>query len=267
MSVTKARKLDWDEWVAGFNSPAFIAQDPISIAHRYKDHPDWRNCECAAFLAALFSYGRRDKILGTLSQIVDQFGAEPVTYLTESTAKQRKKAFKSFYYRFNRADDLIFLLDRLAEIYREGPGTGHLKSLWQASGQESADLKEQIHRFRHRFLWEGRTFAPDTYGIKFLFADPAQNSAAKRFNMFLRWMVRHDEVDLGLWADVTSPRQLMIPLDTHVAKTARKFRITERQSNDWKTVEEITAYFRKLCPEDPVRYDFALFGLGLNHRP
>lgn len=254
---------DWEGLVERYACPAFIPNDPVSFPHLYQASPDPRNMECAAFLAALFSYGRREKILETLCNVLTPLGDSPVEALCTLSPQALLKQTRGFYYRFNTAADLGFLLARLQEIYRED---GSLKHLWGEIHAETGDIRLSIHRFREAFLHGGSTNAPDTYGMKFLMADPMQNSAAKRFNMFLRWMVRRDAVDLGLWQDVTDPSELMFPLDTHVAAMARRYRITARKSNDWRTVEEITRYFRKRCPSDPVRYDFALFGLGLDNK-
>jgi uncharacterized protein (TIGR02757 family) len=253
---------DWNALVTRYCTRDFIPQDPVSFPHAYRHSDDWRDAECVALLAALFSYGRRDKIRETLTGILTKLGEHPARELSQLAPTQLKRRYRGFYYRFNTEHDLVFLLARLGEIYREG---GSLRDLWIPLHRESGDIRLSIHGFRQQFLCGEDIPTPDTYGMKFLMADPMQNSAAKRFNMFLRWMVRADDVDLGLWADdVTRPAELMMPLDTHVATMARRYRITRRQSNDWKTVEEITNFFRRLCPEDPVRYDFALFGLGLH---
>lgn len=251
---------DWDALATQFCTTDFIPADPIWFPHQYQHNTDWRDAECIAFIAALFSYGRRDKIKATLREILPPLGDTPVSTLMTASTGMLQKSFQHFYYRFNTAQDLVFLLQRLSEIYQT---EGSLKQLWIQSANASSDLKSSIHQFRQRFLYSGTHQAPLTYGMKFLFADPMKNSAAKRFNMFLRWMVRHDAVDLGLWSDVLATSELKIPLDTHVAAMARQYQITTRLSNDWRTVEEITDYFRQICPNDPVRYDFALFGLGL----
>ncbi len=257
----KLKYPDWDALAEQFCQAEFIADDPISLPHAFGHLPDWRNVECMAFLAALFSYGRRDKIRQTLHQIAAPLGENPVEAVMDFSKKEWQRCFKGFYYRFNTAEDLVFLLTRLGEIYRSDDTS--LKGLWCRTTDQKTSLAEKIHAFRQAFLTDGLSPAPETYGMKFLMADPLQNSAAKRFNMFLRWMVRHDAVDFGLWADILSPSELIFPLDTHVATIARQYRITRRKSNDWKTAEEITGYFRKRCPSDPVRYDFALFGLGV----
>lgn len=253
-------KPNWDALAEQFNAADFIPHDPISLPHRFLTSPDWRDAECVAFIAALFSYGRRDKILETLHRMITPLEKSPVSALLERSPRELTSQTRGFYYRFNVQSDLVFLLCRLGEVYRS---QGSLKALWQESYGETADLKTAISQFRQAFLYGGHIQPAETYGLKFLFADPLQGSAAKRFNMFLRWVVRHDAVDLGLWADIMQPSALIFPLDTHVAAMARKYGITHRQSNDWKTAEEITAYFRRRCPTDPVRYDFALFGLGL----
>jgi uncharacterized protein (TIGR02757 family) len=249
---------DWERLAEQFNQPSFITADPVSFPHRFKSNADWRNAECAGFITALFSYGRRDSILNTVNGILKPLGENPVETLTKQPTAKLAKSYKQFYYRFNKAPDLVFLLTRLGEIYQD---EGSLKSFWQNHSRDT--LAESIHTFREAFLTGGNITPEDSYGLKFLFADPGSGSAAKRFNMFLRWMSRKDNVDLGLWQDVLDPSQLIIPLDTHVAQMARRFDITRRNANDWRTAEEITAYFRKRCPADPVRYDFALFGLGI----
>ncbi len=258
---SKLSKQDWDDLSERYNNPAFIPNDPISFPHRYLQSPDWRDAEMVAFLAALFSYGRREKILETLTQLFQPFGEQPVSSLLQASPKDLKKQFNGFYYRFNTETDLLFLLQRLSEVYQT---YGSLKALWTDVYTNTQCLKTSIHEFRQVILEGGTIASPSTYGLKFLLADPLQNSAAKRFNMFLRWMIRHDSVDLGLWKDITPPSELIIPLDTHVATMAREFKITRRKSNDWKTAEEITQYFRRFCPEDPAKYDFALFGLGIS---
>lgn len=259
-SIDEREAPDWDAMVTHYCHRGFIRQDPISFPHRYLNSSDWRDAEFAAFLASLFSYGRRDKILETLDGIFSRMGNQPVSELLDLSPEEMKRRFKGFYYRFNVADDLLFLLRRLSEIYQRN---GSLKQHWSGIHRETGDIRLSIHRFQEMLLHDGSALPPKTYGIRFLFANPVRNSAAKRFNMFLRWVVRSDEVDMGLWSDVTSPAELMMPLDTHVASMVRRYRITQRKSNDWKTVEEITGYFRRFCPTDPVRYDFALFGLGL----
>lgn len=254
-------KSDWDRLVKAYATKDFIPYDPVKFAHAFsKNSDDWRDAEAAAFISALFSYGRREAILQTLQKIFSRLKNSPVKELAKLENYELKERFEGFYYRFNKADDLVFLLARLGEIYLTH---GSIKQLWSEIHLPGGDLKTSIHKFRTVFLNEGRVLHPNNNGIKFLFADPSQNSAAKRFNLFLRWMVRCDDVDLGLWKDVTSPSDLMFPLDTHVATLARHYGITSRKSNDWKTVEEITGYFRLICPQDPVKYDFALFGLGV----
>jgi uncharacterized protein (TIGR02757 family) len=252
---------DWDALAKQYATPDFITRDPISFPHAYRHLDDWRHAECIAFLSALFSYGRREKILETLNQLFSPMEERPIDWLLKTSTPQIRRQFKGFYYRFNTEEDFVFLLLRLKQVYQEYDS---LKSLWSKVQEEHGELRHAIHGFRERFLYEGELSPPETYGMKFLFADPLQNSAAKRFNMFLRWMSRCDQVDLGLWKEVVSPANLIIPLDTHVAAMARKYRITRRKSNDWKTAEEITHYFRKRCPSDPARYDFALFGLGID---
>lgn len=251
---------NWQALAKQAISPDFIASDPISFPHRYRHSGDPRDAELAGFVAALFSYGRRELILQTVDRILSPLGDNPVKTLESARFSTLKKQNKGFCYRFNTAPDVVFLLARLAELYREHDS---LEAAWQGIFKLNMPLAQQISTFRLLLLDSPTLEVPDTYGMRFLLADPAKNSAAKRFNMFLRWMVRNDCVDLGLWQNSLTPAQLVFPLDTHVATQARKYGLTQRNSNDWKTAEDITAYFRAIDPSDPVKFDFALFRLGL----
>ncbi len=260
MARLKVEQPDWETLVVRHATPDFIPSDPISFPHRYVKSADWRDVECTAFLSALFSYGNRTCILKTLESLFLPLGEDPVETLMTVSPKQLKRWYAGFYYRFNTEADLLFCMRRLAEIYHH---EGSLKALWQTVEIPGENIGKTISRFRESFLLGGNPTPPDTYGMRFLFANPAQNSAAKRFNLFLRWMVRSDKIDFGLWQDITSPAQLKIPLDTHVASVSRRYGILTRKTNSWQAVEEITTFFQSRCLEDPVKYDFALFGLGL----
>lgn len=250
-----------DGLVTQYKTTAFIATDPISFPHRFRLEP--KTCEWVGFLAALFSYGRREKILETVEWILGRMEGDPAGFLTDFHPKRDKKRFSNFVYRFNREEDLLALFSRLQHIYQE---YGSIEQFFMApSPKVELSLQEQLGDFMDRFIALGES---PSAGLKFLLAHPARGGACKRLHMYLRWMVRQDEpdtpsIDLGLWQRALKPSQLMIPLDTHVAQMARKLSLTQRNANDWQTAEEITAVFRLLCPEDPIRYDFALFGYNL----
>lgn len=265
-----------DALVDQYKTPAYIANDPIQMPHRFIGDP--RACELSGFITALFSYGRRDLIIETMSQVFQIMENDPTGFLESFDPKRDAKLFQHFVYRFNKGRDLVYLLERLQWAYRE---FGSLENLFIA--QEREDLKGSIAGFTDALLGDTPL---DTYGIKFLFAHPDKGGACKRFNMFLRWMVRDDEpppvspdragappsaksggkVDFGLWKKALKPSDLIVPLDTHILKMNGHLRMSARQTGSWETAEEITDVFRLLCPQDPVKYDYALFGFSLDRR-
>lgn len=249
-----------DALVTEYKTPAFIPADPISFPNRFRESP--LSCEFVGFIAALFSYGRRDLILALLERIFAPMMPDPHDFLLAFHPKRDAKLYQGLIYRFNRGDDLIFLLQRLQWAYRE---YGSLENLWRSQATPETAVKDGLKRFMSGLVGN---HAPERYGLKFLFSDPDKGGGCKRLNMFLRWMTRQDgaqaSIDFGIWRSALPPGQLIIPLDTHVAQSARQLGLTQRKANDWKTAEEITTVLRQFCPEDPVKYDFALFGHSVN---
>jgi uncharacterized protein (TIGR02757 family) len=246
-----------DELVLQYNTPDFIPADPVSFPHRFRTDPD--NCELVAFLAALLAYGRRSQILQTLDGVLARLGDNPRDYVEHFSAKAAKKDFADFVYRFNRGDDLVWLFGRLQALYGD---FGSLEAAFAKAYSQTPDLQSALTGFMDALMGEKPPPLLCREGLKFLLPHPKNNGACKRLHLFLRWMVRQDAVDFGLWKALPASA-LLIPLDTHVARVARQLQLTRRASNDWKTAEEITAVFRTFCPEDPVKYDFALFGAGI----
>jgi uncharacterized protein (TIGR02757 family) len=257
-----------DGLVAQYKIPSYIDSDPIQIPYRFVDDP--KACELSAFITALFSYGRRDLIIDTVSQLFQLTENDPVAFVESFNPQRDAKLFQHFIYRFNKGPDLVVLWERLQWAYRE---YGSLENLFMAASQtphgEPVDkLKIGIAGFTNALLGDHQA---RSYGLKFLFAHPDKGGACKRFNMFLRWMVRQDmdpagKVDFGLWQNALTPADLMVPLDTHVMKMNRELRLSGRTDGAWQTAREITDVFRLLCPEDPVKYDYALFGFSLDKR-
>ena len=249
-----------DALVAEYKVPAYVQNDPIQLPYRYLDDP--RSCELVAFITAMFSYGRRDLIIETMSRLFQIMGPDPAAFIENFDAKRDAKLFKHFVYRFNKGPDVVFLLERMQWVLNTH---GSLEALWLAGCYP--DLRNGIAGFTNALLGEQPL---PSYGIKFLFAHPDRGGACKRFNMFLRWMVRQDEpsskVDLGLWKDALSPSQLLVPLDTHVLKMNRNLGITGRGEGSWVTAEAVTNFFCLFSAEDPVQYDYALFGFSLDKR-
>lgn len=238
-----------NEKVELYNSLSFIESDPVSVPHRYTRKED---IEIAGFLAATIAWGQRVTLIRNANWLLDRMDDSPADFI--SSFKESDLApFKSFVHRTFNGDDCQFFFKSLQRI------TVEYGTLENAFDPGDGNIKSGIILFRKRFL--GNDFPKRS--AKHI-SDPASNSAAKRINMFLRWMVRNDKrkVDFGIW-NVFQSSDLMCPLDVHSGGVARKLGLLERKQDDWKAVEELTANLRKFDPADPVKYDFALFGLGV----
>lgn len=228
-----------------YEQPAFIATDPISLAHRFTQKED---IEIVAFFMAILAWGNRLSIIKSGEKLISILGQEPLQYVLN----YQDGDCPPFVHRtFNQIDLNGFLLG-LKAIYMQGD----LETAF-ATSLANPTLFDHICAFRERFIphLEPRT-------LKHI-ADPANGSAAKRLVMFLRWMVRSNAngVDFGLWTSIDRA-QLMIPLDVHTGNIARKLGLLKRSQNDWKTNEELIEILKEFDPTDPAKYDFALFGLG-----
>lgn len=227
-----------------FEGKDFIENDPISIPHQFSRKED---IEIIAFIVATISWGNRKSIITNGNKLVEIMGESPYDF-TMNAHKKHLQKIKFVHRTFNNLDLQQFILS-LKKIYEKG---GLEKSF------KGKNAQERIIQFRNEFtshFAESRT-------MKHV-SDPASNSSAKRLNMFLRWMVRSDKrkVDFGIWKTI-SPAELMLPLDVHTGNVGRKLGLLKREQNDWKAVEEITEALRKFDKKDPIKYDFALFGLG-----
>ena len=225
---------------------SFIATDPVQFPHRYTKSED---IEIAAFLAATIAWGRRDLILRSAEKMFDIIGnheAEgPFAFVMAGDYRKLKKRniHRTFF-----EDDLKYFCIGFKHCYTK---YGSLEKLFACA----PDVWEGIALFREEMALANN-------GIYSKHISNPESSACKRLNLALRWLVRKGPVDLGLWKRI-KPRELYIPLDVHVARTARKLFLLQRKSNDKMAVIELTEKLRKLCPEDPVKYDFALFGMDL----
>ncbi|MCB0401527.1 MAG: TIGR02757 family protein [Flavobacteriales bacterium] len=238
-----------EEKYTQFNQKSFIESDPISVPHQFSRKED---IEIAAFLSATIAWGQRKTIINNAQKLVDLMELEPYRFVMEHSASDLSR-FKSFKHRTFNGTDVSFFIRSLQNLYT------HHGGLEQALSMYPNDMQRNISTFKQLF------FEPDhpARSTKHL-SDPLKNSAAKRINMFLRWMVRTDRrgVDFGLWNGIQSS-QLMCPLDVHSGNVARKLGLLIRTQNDWKAVEELTANLRTFDAADPVKYDFSLFGLGV----
>ncbi len=240
-----------DEKAGYYNSREFIDSDPIQVPHQFIDPAD---IEISAFLTATLSWGRRTTIITSARRLVSWMPGGPYAFI--SGAKEGDFArFLPFVHRTFNGIDCVYFLEALGRIYRE---SGGLRGVFEGGFETYGDLPRAIIHFRKLFLRNGNPGRTSRH-----VPDLERGSAAKRINMFLRWMVRRDSagVDFGIW-DRIPMAALYVPLDLHSGTTARKLGLLQRKQNDWAAVEELTSRLRELDPADPVRYDFALFGLG-----
>ncbi len=255
-------KAHLNAFLAAAPGEARIAFDPVEFPHRYS-HP--RDIEVAALLSASLAYGRADLFKPKVDSLLSRMGSSPATFASELTPRGSRKLLDGFVYRFNVATDLAVLLIGAGNILRE---LGSLEALFVAQLNIHADLHDALGGFTSalRRVPIGairRELGPER-GLDHLLPSPLGPGAAKRLNMFLRWMVRGpDRVDFGIWRSVP-PSKLLIPVDTHVGRIARYLGLTRRKDLSWKTAEEITASLRRIDPLDPVRYDFALCHHGMS---
>lgn len=243
-----------DEKVEEFNQPIFIEKDPISVPHHFSKKQD---IEIAGFFAALLAWGNRTSILNSCGKLMEMMDEAPYDFIV-NFEEQDLKVTKGFVHRTFNSTDLIYLFHFLQQHYKENES---LESAFaQFMNKESTDIEPALKGF-HDYCFSMEYVSERT---RKHIATPSKNSACKRLNMYLRWMVREDNkgVDFGLWKAIRA-NQLICPLDVHSSRFARKFHLLNRKQNDWKAALELTENLRQLDAEDPVRYDFALFGLGV----
>lgn len=249
--VLKSHEIkNWLEEILGeFNRRDFLSTDPLSIVHSYDDPKDQ---ELIAFVTSLFSYGNVASIIAAVKKILSPLGSKPKDRLLNFTTPEIRRLWKNAYYRFYSDDDIVYLITRTRDLIEEHES---LQNLFLSASRE--DHLESLSQFRESFTRD----SPKTPGLKFMFADP-KIGTAKRSHMFLRWVVRKDEVDLGLWERV-SKASLIQPLDTHLFQIGQKLKLTERKTPGLEAALQMTKRFREWNPEDPIKYDFALCRLGV----
>ena len=242
-----------DEKYNRFNVPGFITDDPVSIPHGFERKED---IEISGFLTATLAWGNRKAIISNSEKLMKWMGYYPHEFITNATEKDFL-AFDSFVYRTFNGTDILFFLKALQNIYLNHGG---LENVFTDGYQKEATLKSAITHFRTLFIE-----VPHQNRSEKHLANVMKNSSGKRVCMFLRWMVRNDGrgVDFGIWKNIPASK-LMLPLDLHTGTVSRKLMLLNRNANDWKAVEEVTSKLAKFDPNDPVKYDFALFGLGVN---
>jgi uncharacterized protein (TIGR02757 family) len=244
-----------EEKASFYNNPDFIEKDPISIPHLFTRKED---IEIAGFLAATLAWGQRVTIINKSRELMSRMDNSPYEFVLNASEKEIE-SLSTFVHRTFQGEDCMYFIYAIQQIYRQ---PGGLESVFLKGYQANRSIKESIRQFREIFF----SFDHLHRTLKHM-PDPLKGSAAKRINMFIRWMVRNDEkgVDFGIWKGFKTS-DLLCPLDLHSGNVGRKLGLLERKLNDWQAVEELTASLRLFDATDPVKYDFALFGTGVNEK-
>ena len=257
-----------DELYHHYSRSVFLSTDPISIPHEYR-RPDDR--EIAAFVAASLAYGNVKQIHRSTITALEAMGKSPARFIRRFDPACDAARFQRFVHRFNSGVDLALLCHLLRQAIA---AAGSLQAFFlKGYDPTHDDIGPALTSFVERMLaldvspFYPSGLLPVRAGVRFFFPSPAQGSACKRLNLFLRWLVRRgDEIDFGLWTAV-SPSKLIVPLDTHVARISRQLGLTRIKQPNWRMAKEVTRRLRTFDPEDPVKYDFALCRLGILKQP
>jgi uncharacterized protein (TIGR02757 family) len=243
-----------DAKVDQYNQPFFIKDDPISIAHQFSKKQD---IEIAAFFSAIFSWGNRRTIIQKSVQLMGLMDNSPHEFCMNHS-NEDLRGLSSFIHRTFNSTDLLYFIEFFKYHYSVHDS---LETAFTQSMTKKDKTTESALIGFYPYFFSQEDFPKRT--LKHI-ASPAKNSSCKRLNMFLRWMARKDDrgVDLGIWKNI-APAQLICPVDVHVARVARRLGLITRKQTDWQTALELTARLRKLDKDDPVKYDFALFALGV----
>jgi uncharacterized protein (TIGR02757 family) len=250
-----------DRLYADFNYPDSAA-DPIQIVRRYERADDR---EVVGFCAASLAFGRVGSVLQSIGQLMAVMGPRPAEYVRAFDPRRDAPAFRHLVHRWTRGSDLAALVWILKQMFDR---SGSIESFFlDADDSSSEDVAPALDAFSSRAMAlnvsavYGRAAARRT-GVCYFFPRPSAGSGCKRLNLFLRWMVRRDALDLGVWTRLT-PARLVVPLDTHVVRVGRCLGLTRYTSPGWRMAQDITASLRRLDPSDPVKYDYALCHLGM----
>ncbi len=234
-----------------FNTPEFIENDPISIPRAFKKKQD---IEIAGLFAAVLAWGQRKTIIRKCGELMTMMDNDPHNFILNHKERDLRN-FQDFKHRTFNSTDALYFIEALKSIYRDQ------KSLEETFFvADESTIEKGLIRFHQRFF----SLEDHPHRTRKHLPTPERKSTCKRICMYLRWMVRQDDngVDFGIWKKI-KPSQLICPCDLHVDRVARKLKLIRRKQTDWQTALELTENLRKFDPVDPVRYDFALFGLGI----
>ena len=249
-----------DQLYTGFNQPD-SATDPIQIVRRFSRNEDR---EVVGFIAAALAFGRVSSVLQSIERVLAVIGPAPAAYVRRFDPRRDAPAFAGIVHRWTREADIVAMLWLLRQMLDRA---GSVERFFLEGADAGADdIAGALDSFSTRAMALDLTAAygtvPKRPGVCYFFPRPSAGSACKRLNLFLRWMVRRDALDLGVWTGV-SPAKLIVPLDTHVIRVGRCLRLTSYTSPGWRMARDITASLRALDPADPVKYDFAICHLGM----
>jgi uncharacterized protein (TIGR02757 family) len=244
-------------------------EDPVAFPHRYEDPGD---IEVAGLIAASLSFGRVDLFRPVVERLLAVAGKHPAEFVANFRPKRGEKAFRGIGYRMCREEDLVRWIYGIGEVVRR---YGSLEKCFTSIFREEGDIREMLERVSALFLsveapagsgLRNRLRGSHSRGLLQLISSPKHGGPCKRWNMYLRWMVRppkEDGIDFGLWHEIP-PSRLIIPLDTHIARIARYLGLTSSKTMTWKMASEITEALKAFDPEDPVKYDFTLCHIGIS---
>lgn len=238
----------FNQKVLEYKQSSFIESDPIQIPHRFTRKED---IEIIGFLVASISWGQRATIIKNGLVLCELMGNNPLEFITNKSGLPHLS--KKFVHRTFNSIDLEFFLQSLRSLYMKADGL-------EGAFSNGSNMMERLTFFREQFFKASHQKRSEKH-----VSNPMSGSACKRINMFLRWMVRNDDVDFGLWKEI-APSELLLPLDVHTGNVSREFGLLSRKQNDWRAVEEVSNRLKLWNPDDPIRYDFALFGIGVNQK-
>ena len=237
-----------------------ISPDPLQFLHLFSKEED---IEVMGFIASIFAYGNVTQIINTLKKILIITDSKPYEFVINFHKESNKIKLEGLKHRFYTDEDIQSFFTSLNRVYKQ---KGSLKNLFiENFNKTDKNIKNGLSLFSKSFVDEIMTRTKSkkvSLGVRFMFPLPELGSACKRMNLFLRWMVRKDELDFGFWDEISLDK-LVIPVDTHIARICKSLRLTKYKNVNWKMAEEITENLKKFDPVDPVKYDFAICHIGM----
>lgn len=240
-------KAELDKLVEKYENEDFIKDDPVQFIHRFHNKKD---IEIAGFIASLLAYGNRKQFIKKLDELFAIAQNEPLNFIQNF----EPELIGDFNYRFGKPNDFIEIFKIMKELYNTSDG---LEELFAYGYQQGKIFENVVDYFYSKASKDAK------HGFYHMIPNPHNGGAMKRMCMYLRWMVRKSTVDVGIWKFM-KPSELYIPLDVHVGRVSRQMGLLTRSANDFKAVIELTENLKKLCPQDPIKYDFAIFSYGIN---